>query len=184
MMFVSLGLGTLVALVTIALVSWASGPSSSTSTTAPVAAIVGKVIAPISLPSLAYGSQPAGQVTIPREGRATVLVFFASWCGPCQEEIPRLSKYVTMLSPTLPVDIRFVDANDSVAPAQAFLTAAHATSVVLSDSNGNVTSGIFGFQTLPETVFLSSRGVVTRAIFGSVSNAQFASAVTEILSQK
>jgi hypothetical protein len=45
------------------------------------------------------------------------------------------------------------------------------------DPNGTVTSGIFGFSTVPESVFLNAKGVVTNVYFGAIPKKQLASGI-------
>ena len=46
---------------------------------------IGDRVAPFPLPTL-----EGGHVTLPVAGRATLINYWASWCGPCREELPLL----------------------------------------------------------------------------------------------
>jgi len=47
----------------------------------------------LALPSaVTTGDLPSGEVTLRPEGRVTLLNFFATWCAPCEEEMPALRR--------------------------------------------------------------------------------------------
>ena len=173
MMFVSLGLGTALAVIAIAVVSVVTGgsPSATSSTSAPPA-LVGARVAPFTLPGLAGGT-----ITPPwRDHHPAILIFFASWCGPCQGEMPAVARYLRDHR-VAPVRVIGVDANDQRTAAGQFVARDHVTFPVGFDANGVVTSQVFHFITLPETVFVNARGVVTGVHFGAIPVAQLASGV-------
>jgi cytochrome c biogenesis protein CcmG/thiol:disulfide interchange protein DsbE len=109
----------------------------------------------------------------------TVLLFFASWCGPCQAEFPRVAKYVKTLNPATATVVG-IDANDENGAAQRFVKKSDATFPVGVDPNGTLTSGTFLFGTLPETVFLNKKGVVKEVIYGAVSNAELTAGIAAL----
>ena len=54
--------------------------------------------------------------------RAVWVSFFASWCGPCKEEIPRLQRFVGKLaSDGIPIDLTYVSIDDDLRQLTAFL---------------------------------------------------------------
>ena len=61
-----------------------------------------------------------------------------------------------------------VDADDARASAQAFVRRSKVTFPIAFDPNGVVTTNLFKFQTVPETVFVSRRGVVEQVYFGAI----------------
>jgi cytochrome c biogenesis protein CcmG/thiol:disulfide interchange protein DsbE len=179
MMFVSLGIGTVIAIALITVVSLLTGGSkgTSSSTTVPPAALDGTKIAGFSLPGLNGGTVKTPWTTT--KPHATVLLFFASWCGPCQGEFPRVAKYVKTVNPVTATVVG-IDANDENAAAKRFVAKAGATFSIGVDANGTLTSGTFLFGTLPETVFLNQSGVVKEVIYGAVSNAQLTAGIAAL----
>jgi thiol-disulfide isomerase/thioredoxin len=71
-------------------------------------------------PVAAGGAEKPTDTTIaPREGRWTWINFFAAWCGPCKEEIPRLRAFQQKLSSRL--DVTFVSLDDDRRQLDKFL---------------------------------------------------------------
>jgi thiol-disulfide isomerase/thioredoxin len=162
MMFVSLGLGTVVAIALIAVVSVLTG-GKATPNNGTTSALVGTHVKSFSLGGLNGGTQSAPWTS----GRASVLIFFASWCGPCKSEMPKVVAYLRTHDPS-PVEVLGIDANDERGAARAFVNKDRVTFPVAFDANGIVTSGVFSFLTVPESVFINAKGVVTRVYFGAI----------------
>lgn len=109
-----------------------------------------------------------GVITSPwSHGHSTVLVFFASYCGPCRGEMPKIAKYIRTHTLS-PVDVVAVDAVDKRTAARAMIKKDDVTFPVAYDPNGTVTTGLFGFQAVPESVFLSPSGVVKGVYYGAI----------------
>lgn len=184
MALVSLGIGTSIALVMILVVSYFTNVSASstttikgakTTTTLATTALVGTTLKGFSSPGLFRGT-----VHAPWEsGHPTVAIFFASWCGPCQGEMPKVAAYVR--SHHLGnVRVIGVDANDLQSSARAFVTKDKVGFPVAFDANGTVTNGLFQFLTLPETVFLTASGKVTDVYFGAIPTTQLARGIAAL----
>jgi thiol-disulfide isomerase/thioredoxin len=179
MAFISLGLGVSIALVLILVVSYftnvSASKNASTRTTLATTALVGTTLKGFSSPGL-FG----GTVHAPWEsGHPTVAIFFASWCGPCQGEMPKVAAYLRAHHLG---DVRVigVDANDQQSAARAFVTKDKVGFPVAFDANGNVTNGLFQFLTLPETVFLSASGKVRDVYFGAIPTAELAKGIAAL----
>jgi thiol-disulfide isomerase/thioredoxin len=63
--------------------------------------------------------KPADKTITPRPGRWTWVNFFAAWCGPCKEEMPRLRDFQQRLSANL--DVTFVSLDDDGRQLDKFL---------------------------------------------------------------
>jgi hypothetical protein len=61
-----------------------------------------------------------------------------------------------------------MDANDQLGAAKTFVKKDDVTFPVAFDAHGSVTSAVFGFQSVPETVFLNAKGVVTDVYYGAI----------------
>lgn len=175
MMFVSIGIGTVVAILLIGVVTYFTGGHVSKNTGLPQTALVGQKVGSFSLDSL-YG----GKVTSPYSaGQPTVLIFFASYCTPCQGEMPKVATYLNTHS-TGYVQVVGIDASDALGPARSFIKKDHVTFPVAFDPNNNVTTGIFQFGQIPETVFVSAKGVVKSVYFGAIPKETLAAGIASL----
>ena len=173
MMFLSLGLGTAAALALIVVVSLLTGGANSGLFSAN--ALDGTTVAAFSLPGFSGDTVRTPWAT----GHPTVVIFYASWCQPCKEELPRVARYVSTHQLGT---VRFfgVDYNDNTASGHAFAQDAKVTFVSGVDTSGLRTTSAFNLPGLPDTVFVNSNGVVSHYVIGPVSNAQLAAGITAL----
>jgi cytochrome c biogenesis protein CcmG, thiol:disulfide interchange protein DsbE len=174
MMFVSIGIGTLIAVALIVVVSiLTGGPVQNDGGLS--SNLVGHKVQTFSLAGLNGGKVRAPWAT----GHAGVLIFFASYCGPCHKEMPEVATYIRKHSPS-PIVVMGVDASDKLASGQTFVKNSKVTFPVAFDPNDVVTSGIFQFEEVPETVFVSKEGVVTQVYFGAIPVSQLKSGIASL----
>ncbi|MHB8379337.1 MAG: TlpA disulfide reductase family protein [Acidimicrobiales bacterium] len=164
MLIVTVGVVVAIALITV--VSILTGGNQTTSSTN---LLVGKHVESFTLAGL-----NGGQVTAPwASGRPSVVIFFASYCGPCRSEMPQIAMYVRVTHPTA-VDVVAIDVTDVRSVAESMVRRDGVTFPVAFDPNAAVTSGIFGFDTVPESVFINAKGIVTNVFFGAIPKEQLA----------
>ena len=97
----------------------------------PTSKLVGHHVQNFKLPGLS-----GGEIHAPwTQGHASVLIFFASWCTPCQGEMPKVAEYIRTHSPS-PVEVVGIDANDERSAAQAFVKKDGVTFPVAFDAKG------------------------------------------------
>jgi cytochrome c biogenesis protein CcmG, thiol:disulfide interchange protein DsbE len=89
-------------------------------------------------------------------GKAVVLNFWASWCGPCKEEAPMLESAWNRYKDKGVVVVG-VDAQDFDVDAQRFVDRAGITYPILRDKHGS-TLGHYGVTGFPETWFIDPQG--------------------------
>ncbi|MGC2168166.1 MAG: TlpA disulfide reductase family protein [Acidimicrobiales bacterium] len=167
---ITLGVGIALAVALIAVVSVLTGGkvTNDKKDVLTTSALVGHHIKSWSLDGL-----NGGTVSAPwSSGHASVLVFFGSFCGPCKSEMPKLAAYLRTHN-TGSVDVVAMDADDKRAPAQAMIRKDDVTVPVAFDPNGAVTTDIFGFEAVPESVFLSAKGVVKGVYLGAIPKSVF-----------
>ena len=175
MMFVSLGIGVVVALLLIGVVSLLTGARGSGPY--PTSSLVGTTVRSFTLGGLSGGTVRAPWA----RGHAAVLIFFASDCGPCQREMPLVAAYVRTHD-VAPVSVVGVDVVDARSAAQRFVRRDGVTFPVAFDPTSAVTTGIFNFLGIPETVFVSGRGIVTRVFSGAIPPGELASGIRQLRS--
>jgi cytochrome c biogenesis protein CcmG/thiol:disulfide interchange protein DsbE len=113
------------------------------------------------------------------KGKPVVLNFWASWCAPCQEEMPTLQagydKY--RASGVIFIGLAF---NDKQADGQSFLAKYKITYLAGPDSDGK-TSIAYGVTGVPETVFIGRDGRVVSKTPGGVSAEQLDAGIQQLL---
>ena len=171
MMLLSLGAGALIAVSLIATLSVLTGKSVTLGKNQlPTSALVGKRV-----PSFSLDGINGGTVSAPwKHGHPGAVMFFASWCTPCQSELPKVTAYLKTRSYG-PVQILGVDeegAASGLSNARNFVMKNHVLFPVGFDPNDSVVTGIFKFGQIPETVFVSKSGVVKSVVFGAISPAR------------
>ena len=174
MMMVSLGIGTVIAVTLIVVVSIFTGAPVTNGTTQPPNALVGKHVASFSLEGL-----KGGTVVAPwKSGHAAVLIFFASWCGPCQAEMPKVASYLRHHNEGS-IEVIGIDSKDSPAPAKAFVARSGVTFRVAADPNLTVAT-IFNLAGIPDTAFVTAKGVVTQIYTGAIPPSKLAKGIAAL----
>jgi len=112
-------------------------------------------------------------------GKAVVINFWASWCGPCKAEAPVLEQLWREYRGKGVVFVG-VDSNDASGDALRFMTAHGITYPVVSDKNGLVAANRYDVADLPVTYFVDRQGrLVAKHVLGPVNEytSQFRSAL-------
>jgi cytochrome c biogenesis protein CcmG/thiol:disulfide interchange protein DsbE len=122
--------------------------------------------------TLAALGQAAKKVSLSQyQGKPVIVNFWASWCGPCQQETPLLARWYKQQHGH--VVLLGLDENDSVASALSFARAKGVTYPIGFDPNVTVASA-YGVDGLPQTFFLNAKHHIVYHILGAATQAELA----------
>lgn len=101
-------------------------------------------------------------------GKPVVVNFWASWCGPCEDEAPELVRLYEKYSEKVEIYAVNVTTSDSVKGAIAFAEKYGFEFPVLLDIEGTV-SEKYRIQSFPTTYFINGEGVIVEKVIGLLS---------------
>lgn len=107
-------------------------------------------------------------------GRATLVTFWASWCGPCAREAPALERFARSAAGS--GRLVAVDWSDARSPARAFIAQHGWTFPVLRDGEGTV-GNEYRITGLPTTFVLDSSGRIRTVLRGPQTASSLAHAL-------
>jgi thiol-disulfide isomerase/thioredoxin len=110
-------------------------------------------------------------------GRPALVVFWASWCGPCAREAPALERFSQ--SPAGRGRIVGVDWSDALTGAQSFIRRYSWTFPNVRDSEGTV-GNAYRLTDLPTTFVLDARGRIRAVLRGPQSERSLATALAGV----
>lgn len=132
----------------------------------------------VRMPQLALPSMDGSTIALSTyEGRPTVVNLWATWCPPCQREMPVL--HAAQLARP---DLHFVFLNQGESPQQvaAYLRKSDlALRNVLLDARGEVGAAL-GHRALPTTLFFDAQGRLVDTRVGELSEASLAERLSSL----
>jgi len=110
-------------------------------------------------PDFALAARDGGQVRLADlKGQVVMINFWASWCGPCRQEMPLLAQLQSKYEP-LGFTLLGVNVEPDSQAAVAWLKDVPVTFPILFDTKNEV-AGRFGVEGMPSTVFVDRTGHV------------------------
>ncbi|MGD0053440.1 MAG: TlpA disulfide reductase family protein [Vulcanimicrobiaceae bacterium] len=156
---------------------------------------VAAALAAAFVPSVALAIPPTGQpapaFSVPTpsgkplslaalRGKPVYVNFFASWCGPCNEEAPSIGALRAKYAKS-GLQVVGIDELDGDGQAAAFEKKYHDPyGLVGIDDSGSV-GHAYGAIAMPVHIFIDRRGVVTYARMGEMSPAEIEAAIKDAL---
>jgi len=131
---------------------------------------VGSIAAAVLLLALASGARAATpEFTLPArdggklslselKGQVVMINFWATWCGPCRQEMPLLQQIQAKYEP-LGFTLVGINVEPDSTEAQAWLTKVPVSFPILFDRQNTVAES-FGVVGMPSTVFIDRSGNV------------------------
>ncbi len=121
--------------------------------------LLGKAAPDFTLPVLVTGSHAVTLHLNTLKGKAIILNFWASWCGPCNDEAPLLRKSWPSLQAQ---HIAFIgiDGSERTSDALKFMQQYGISYPNVQDTVNSATALEYGVTGLPETIFINQQGTV------------------------
>jgi len=129
----------------------------------------------LTIPEASGADFDGTPVAIPRDGRIKVLMFFAHWCGVCQQEVPLIAAWLSDPGTTLPEGVDLISVSTGVNrnannyPSSQWLAREGWTVPLILDSADNRVANAFGLSAYPYFVFVDAEGRVVLRITGALS---------------
>jgi cytochrome c biogenesis protein CcmG, thiol:disulfide interchange protein DsbE len=113
-------------------------------------------------------------------GRIVVLTFFASWCHPCEEDMPALQRAQDDNAGR--VTVVGVNYQDFPNDTRAFVQRLGVTfPALVEDSSDNPVAKAYDVHAMPDTLFIDAHGVVRDRVFGQTSTHDLERALDALL---
>jgi thiol-disulfide isomerase/thioredoxin len=110
------------------------------------------------------------------DGRPVILNLWASWCGPCREEMPALDA-VAAGNPE--IFLIGVAVDDEASAARRFADEVGVTYATAIDED-NTVGARYPSPGLPATFFIDENGQIVRIVFGGVNQEQVEQLIAEL----
>ena len=121
---------------------------------------------------------PAGEdVTVKANGKPYVINFWATWCPPCQAEIPDLAAFYAANGNK--ADFYAVNLQEEAQPVQKFMTERKADLPVVLDTNGDA-ANLYGVRAIPTTVVVNAEGKVVYRKTGGVTKEELEDVINHL----
>lgn len=116
------------------------------------------------------------------KGKPIVLNFWASWCGPCKNEMPIFQKSFEEYGK----DVQFLMVNltdgqrESKEDAKSYIDEAGYTFPVFYDTASDAQK-LYSIVSIPQTFFINADGKIAAYCQGAISDARLKSGIEEIM---
>lgn len=121
--------------------------------------------APAAAPDFALPARDGGTIRLSDlRGQVVMVNFWATWCGPCRQEMPLLEQIHAKYEP-LGFTLLGVNVEPDSAPAQDWLKSVPVSFPILFDRE-NAVSARFGVEAMPSTVLIDREGRVRHVHLG------------------
>lgn len=115
------------------------------------------------------------------EGKPVVVNFWASWCGPCEEEAPILNRAHRLYGDRIAfLGVNIKDARDDALAFEERFDVAYPS---VRDTDGSLYAD-FGLTGQPETFLIDSEGLLVAHIPGQITQGAFLAALDSLVARR
>lgn len=116
------------------------------------------------------------------QGRIVVLNFWATWCGPCKEELPRLAKMADQYAPqNVAFVLASIDEQKKLGAVRDFVGQQKLSLPVWVGADVDLLEQLSGTRIVPATLIIDHQGEIIRAINGEAREEDINEAVDWLL---
>jgi cytochrome c biogenesis protein CcmG/thiol:disulfide interchange protein DsbE len=119
-----------------------------------------------ALPSFTLDSLAGEKVTVGQSDKITVINFWATWCPPCQEEMPELDQFAKRNQQK--INFYAVNLQESSEKVSDFMNKNKYTMPVLLDKEG-VVAKQFQVTAIPTTIIVDKNGLIKHRKSGAMT---------------
>ena len=138
----------------------------------------------LAIPEVTGSDFAGAPVSITLDGRPKVLMFFAHWCGVCQEEVPLIAGWLP--TATLPDTLDLISVSTGVNPnatnypPSEWLEREGWTVPVIRDDAPSTVAAAFGLSAYPYFVFVDGDGRVVLRVTGGLPTEAIEQIITQL----
>ena len=119
------------------------------------------------------------------QGRIVVLNFWATWCGPCKEELPRFGKMADQYAAqNVAFVLASIDEQRKLEAVRDFVAQQKLSLPVLVGADVDLLEQLSGTNVVPATLIIDDKGEIVRAINGEAHEEDVKQAVDWLLNGK
>ncbi len=113
-------------------------------------------------------------------GKVVLLNFWATWCPPCEAELPDLNALHRDYAEAQGFTVVGIDMEEAPADVSAFAEARGLIYPLLLDTDGVVTNDRFGVRSLPTSMIIDRDGVIRDTWVGQITRAAMLARLKEV----